>query len=76
MCAEAWEAEGRPGGLEILAAPGDGDWLIRWYLRPELTTLLDAHEVPWRQFFAGDCATPPPDARVAILAPAGPAPSS
>ncbi|HTM20803.1 MAG TPA: hypothetical protein VL172_09855 [Kofleriaceae bacterium] len=68
LCDQAWQAAGRPTGVEILQTAGEGDFAICWYLRRRLVPLLNAHGVPWQRFFAGVCAAPPPDAQVVTLA--------
>src|SRR5206468_1886463 len=58
-CVAAWEGEGRPAPLGILQAPGDGPYLVHWFLDERTARLLDARGVPWRNFLIGERAQPP-----------------
>ena len=53
-CMIAWQEEGRPLGFRILQAPGEGPYLVYWFLGPDVARLLDAREVPWRDFLVGE----------------------
>ena len=62
-CMHAWEAAGRPAPFKILQAPGDGPFLVNWFIDEPTATTLDQHEVEWRPFLVGERAEPPHSAR-------------
>jgi hypothetical protein len=43
---------------EVWEVPGDGPYLLRWYVSRAAAEVLDAHEVPWRQFLVGTGHSP------------------
>jgi len=72
-CVQAWRAAGRPEDFSILQAPGDGPYLVHWFVSPQAARVLDDHGVPWRGFLTGQRRRPPTAAHVVLLDPSPPA---
>ena len=58
-CFEAWEEAGRPALFTILQAPGEGPYLVHWFLDEPTARVLDTRGVSWRSFLIGERAQPP-----------------
>ena len=58
-CHAVWEGEGRPAVFTILQAPGEGPYLVQWFLNEATASVLDARGVAWRDFLIGERAQPP-----------------
>jgi hypothetical protein len=56
----AFAAEDLPPSFGVLEAPGQGRYLVHWYLRPDAAAVLDKHGVNWRRFMVG-CGEQAPD---------------
>jgi hypothetical protein len=61
QCAHAFAGQERLAG-EVREEPGEGKFLVRWYVSRTAAEILDEHHVPWRQFLVGT-GTPPASAR-------------
>jgi hypothetical protein len=49
-CARVFEAEGLSPSFGIVEGPGEGDYMIYWFVSGAAARLLDLHDVNWRRF--------------------------
>jgi hypothetical protein len=64
----AFEAEGLPVSFGVVEGPGEGRYLIHWYLRPDAAAVLDRRGVGWRRFLTGERDVAPPGCHAPLLA--------
>ena len=64
-CVRAFSEENRRLARDVREVPGDGPYLVRWYVSGAAAAVLDAHQVPWRQFLVGT-GQPPSGARLPL----------
>jgi hypothetical protein len=59
----AFEADHLPASYGVVEAPGEGRFLVQWYLRADAAAVLDRHNVGWRRFLIGRADHAPAGAR-------------
>src|SRR5579859_4952275 len=62
----AFEDEGLPTSFGVVEGPGEGRFLIQWYLRRDAAEVLERHGVDWRRFLVGERDAAPGGCHVTI----------
>jgi hypothetical protein len=66
-CGSAFEDEGLSASFGILESPGQGRYLVQWYVCDDAASILDRRAVNWRRFLIGQQPQAPRGAHAAVL---------